>query len=100
MILGGSRSQPPPCQTPPTRRSLSLPSGPAGYPHLELLSWVAFIRSFRCFLDPDHLRIASDAFDTALRSLDGKGNALSPHGVRHLLASFIIERVMGGDKDA
>jgi len=34
------------------------------------------------------------------RSLDGKGKALSPHRVRHLLASFIIERVMGGDEDA
>ena len=59
-----------------------------------------FVPASRGFLDPDHLRVASHAFDTALRSLDGKGNALSPHRVRHLLASFIIERVMGGDKDA
>jgi len=59
-----------------------------------------FVPASRGFLDPDHLRIASHAFDTALRSLDRKGNALSPHRVRHLLASFIIERVMDGDKDA
>jgi hypothetical protein len=88
MILGGSRSQPPPCQTPPTRRSGGSPLGAGGLP------------SSGDFVDPDHLRIASDAFDTALRSLDGRGNALSPHRVRHLLASFIIERVMDGDKDA
>ena len=60
----------------------------------------AFVPTSRRFLDPDHLRIASHAFDTALRSLDGRGNALSPHRVRHLLASFIIERVTDGDKDA
>ena len=59
-----------------------------------------FVPASRRFLDPDHVRIASDAFDTALRSLDGKGNALSPHRVRHVLASFIIERVMDGDNDA
>ena len=59
-----------------------------------------FVPASKRFLDPDHVRIASDAFDTALRSLDGKGNALSPHRVRHLLAGFIIERVMDGDNDA
>ena len=59
-----------------------------------------FVPASRGFLDPDHLRVASHAFDTALRSLDGRGNALSPHRIRHLLASFIIERVMDGDKDA
>jgi len=53
-----------------------------------------FVPASRGFLDPDHLRIASHAFDTALRSLDGRGNALSPHRVRHLLASFTTERVM------
>src|SRR5829696_10195839 len=103
MILGGSRSQPPPCQTPPTRRSRRLP--PRGRrvtsPGALVLGTVhPFVPASRGFLDPDHVRIASDAFDTALRSLDGRGNALSPHRLRHLLASFIIERVMGGDKDA
>lgn len=59
-----------------------------------------FVPASRRILDPDHLRIAADAFDTALRSLNGKGTALSPHRLRHLLASFIIERVLDGDTDA
>ena len=51
------------------------------------------------FLDPDHARIASEAFEAALHSLDGKASTLSPHRLRHLLASFIVERVMHGEID-
>ena len=51
------------------------------------------------FLDPDHARIASEAFEAALHSLDGKASTLSPHRLRHLLASFIVERVMHGEVD-
>ena len=49
------------------------------------------------FLDPDHVRIASKSFEAALRSLDGKASTLSPHRLRHLLATFIVERVMHGE---
>jgi hypothetical protein len=52
------------------------------------------------FLDPDHARIASEAFEAALQSLDGKANGLQSHRLRHLLASFIVERVMHGGIDA
>jgi hypothetical protein len=51
------------------------------------------------FLDPDHAVIASQAFEAALQSLNGKANTLSPHRVRHLLATFIIESVMLGEID-
>jgi hypothetical protein len=51
------------------------------------------------FLDPDHARIASEAFEAALRSLDGKASTLSSHRLRHLLASFIVERVMQDETD-
>ena len=51
------------------------------------------------FLDPDHARIASQAFEAALQSLDGKANTLSSHRLRHLLASFIVESVMLGETD-
>jgi hypothetical protein len=51
------------------------------------------------FLDPDHARIASQAFKAALLLLDGKANILPPHRLRHLLATFIIESVMLGEID-
>jgi hypothetical protein len=51
------------------------------------------------FLDPDHARIAAEAFEAALRSVDGRAGTLSPHRLRHLLASFIVERVMRGQLD-
>jgi hypothetical protein len=51
------------------------------------------------FLDPDHARIASQAFEAALQMLGGKANTLSPHRLRHLLASFIVESVMLGEID-
>jgi hypothetical protein len=51
------------------------------------------------FLDPDHVRIASEAFVAALGCLDGKAGTLSPHRLRHLLASFVVERVMRGEVD-
>jgi hypothetical protein len=44
-------------------------------------------------------RLPPGAFEAALRSLDGKASTLSPHRLRHLLASFIVERVMHGEID-
>ena len=37
--------------------------------------------------------------EAALHSLDGKASTLSPRRLRHLLASFIVERVMHGEID-
>ncbi|HEX8666440.1 MAG TPA: hypothetical protein VF744_20670 [Beijerinckiaceae bacterium] len=51
------------------------------------------------FLDPDRVRIASQAFDSALQSLGATAVAVRPHRVRHLVASFIVERVMYGEHD-
>jgi hypothetical protein len=51
------------------------------------------------FLDPDHALIASQAFEAALQSLDGNANTLTPHRLRHLLATFIVESVMLGETD-
>ena len=48
-------------------------------------------------LDPERTRIASEAFDLALQSLGETGYTLPSHRVRHLLASFIVERVMYDD---
>ena len=48
------------------------------------------------FLDPERTRMASEAFDLGLESL-GETGTLPSHRVRHLLASFIIERVMYDD---
>ena len=56
-------------------------------------------RAPRRFLDPDRVRIASRAFDAALQSLGDRAGALRSHRERHLVASFIVERVMDGDHD-
>jgi hypothetical protein len=49
-------------------------------------------------LNPDDLRIASDAFEAALVSLDGTSS--DPRRVRELLARFILERAFEGERDA
>jgi hypothetical protein len=51
------------------------------------------------FLDPERTRMASEAFDLALESLGKTGYTLPSHRVRHLLASFIVERVMYDDAE-
>ena len=51
------------------------------------------------FLDPERTRMASEAFDLALESLGETGYTLPSHRVRHLLASFIVERVMYDDAE-
>ena len=50
-------------------------------------------------LDPERTRMASEAFDLALESLGETGDTLPSHRVRHLLASFIVERVMYDDAE-
>src|SRR5215203_1073957 len=50
-------------------------------------------------LDPERTRMASEAFDLALESLGETGDTLPSHRVRHLLASFIVERVMYADAE-
>ena len=51
------------------------------------------------FLDPERTRMASEAFDLALESLGETGYTLPSHRVRHLIASFIVERVMYDDAE-
>jgi sialic acid synthase SpsE len=48
-------------------------------------------------LDPDDLRTAVQAFDSAVATLGGGSSA--PHEVRYELARFIIERSLDGERD-
>jgi hypothetical protein len=49
-------------------------------------------------LDPDDLRTAVQAFDSAVATL-GRGS-FDPCTVRHEVARFIIERSLDGERDA
>jgi hypothetical protein len=49
-------------------------------------------------LDPDDLRTAVQAFDSAIATLGGDGS--DPCSVRYELAWFIIERSLDGERDA
>jgi hypothetical protein len=48
-------------------------------------------------LDPDDLRTASHAFDSALATLGG--GIADPGSVRHELARFIIEHSLDGERN-
>jgi hypothetical protein len=50
-------------------------------------------------LDPDDLRLAADAFEGALQSLPEQARELRPYTARHLLARYIIERALNGERD-
>jgi hypothetical protein len=50
-------------------------------------------------LDPDDLRLAADAFEAALQSLPEQARELRPYTARHLLARYIIERALDGERD-
>ncbi len=50
-------------------------------------------------LCPDDLRIAADAFEAALQSFPEQARELRPYTARHLLARYIIERALGGERD-
>jgi len=50
-------------------------------------------------LGPDELHIASDAFDAALRAVVGPLAAMPPERVRDILAKYIAERALMGERD-
>jgi hypothetical protein len=50
-------------------------------------------------LGPDDLRLAADAFEAALQSLNESVCAVAPHAARQLLAHYIIEKALSGQCD-
>jgi hypothetical protein len=50
-------------------------------------------------LAPDDLRMAADAFDAALRALDEISCPYEPHTARQIIARYIIERALNGERD-
>jgi len=50
-------------------------------------------------LGPDDLRLAADAFEAALHSLDESACDTSPHATRRILARYVIERALSGERD-
>jgi hypothetical protein len=50
-------------------------------------------------LAPDDLRMAADAFDAALRALDEISCPYEPHAARQIIARYIIERALNGERD-
>ena len=50
-------------------------------------------------LGPDDLRLAAAAFEAALNSLDERACQAPPHTTRRLLAHYVIERALTGERD-
>ena len=50
-------------------------------------------------LGPDDLRLAADAFEAALHSLDESTCEAPPHMTRRLLAQYVIEHALTGQRD-
>jgi hypothetical protein len=50
-------------------------------------------------LQPEDLRMAADVFEAALHSVDESACAHSPYATRQILARYIIERALGGERD-
>jgi hypothetical protein len=50
-------------------------------------------------LGPDELHIASEAFDAALRAVAGPLATMPPERVRDILAKYISERALMGERD-
>ena len=53
----------------------------------------------RHVLAPDDLRLAAHAFETALRSLDESTCPCSPHEARQVIARYIIEHALNGERN-
>ena len=49
-------------------------------------------------LGPDDLRLAADAFAAALHSLDESTCQTPPHTTRRLLAHYVIEHALTGER--
>jgi len=54
----------------------------------------------RLSLGPDELHIATDAFDAALGAVAGSMATMAPARVRDILAKYIAERALMGERDA
>jgi hypothetical protein len=54
----------------------------------------------RLSLGPDELHIATDAFDGALRAVTGPVGTMVPARVRDILAKYIADRALMGERDA
>jgi len=50
-------------------------------------------------LGPEDLRLAVDAFEAALHGLDESTCETSPHTIRRLLAQYVIERALNGERE-
>jgi len=50
-------------------------------------------------LGPNDLRLAANAFEAALQSLDESACEVAPHAARQLLARYIIENALSGRRD-
>jgi hypothetical protein len=50
-------------------------------------------------LQPEDLRMAADVFEAALKCLDESACEHSPYAARQVLARYIIERALGGERD-
>ena len=53
----------------------------------------------RVSLGPDELHIAGDAFEAAIRAVAGPMDGLPPVRVRDILAKYIAERALLGERD-
>jgi hypothetical protein len=53
----------------------------------------------RDILGPDDLRLAADAFEAALHAIDEGTCETSAHVTRRLLARYVIERALGGERE-
>lgn len=50
-------------------------------------------------LGPDEIRVAETAFEAALQSLRDRASFLGAHSTRAVMASFIINKVLTGERD-
>ena len=100
LILGGPGPTAALPDVHPPRSAISpLPASAGSFLTESTLGTVHPFVSKARFLDPERTRMASEAFDLALESLGETGYTLPSHRVRHLIASFIVERVMYDDAE-
>jgi hypothetical protein len=50
-------------------------------------------------LGPEDLRLAAEAFEAALRRLDESTCETSPHTIRRLMAQYVIEHALNGERE-
>ena len=100
------RTEPPgPRAIAPRHRSLTFASAWFGHSRnllplngVRLVGVVHRRQGFRV-LGPDDLRIAADAFEDALKSMHEDDCEVSPHTARQMLARYIVEKALAGERD-